>query len=383
MGQAAFIYAPRFREYDFGPSHPMRPQRVLRTYELVRACHLLEGREILLGKPSLAGEEKLALIHTQAYIDAVRAPSAGIPMPNPREFGFGTVDNPIIKGMYEASALVVGGSLLAADLVADGKVSAAFNPAGGLHHAHRARAAGFCVFNDPAIVIAHLLERSGEGVKVAYVDIDAHHGDGVQEAFWERRDVLTISVHESGRYLFPGSGWVDEIGEGEGEGFSVNLPLPPHTNDEIYLWAFREVVIPLLESFEPDFVVAQLGIDTHYRDPLTHMCLTTHGYTSLVDEIAQRAPRWIAVGGGGYDVTVVPRAWTLAFARMAGAKAPEHIPESQARAYRTSDEPVPLHDDKIPEMPYDLTSAARALAEESVSEVKELVFPHHGLALSD
>lgn len=303
-------------------------------------------------------------------------------MPRPAEFGFGTVDNPIFKGLYEASSLIVGGSLQAADLVVDGKTSAAFNPAGGLHHAHHARAAGFCVFNDVAIAIAHLLERCGDGVKVAYVDIDAHHGDGVQEAFYHRRDVLTISLHEFGRFLFPGTGYPDEIGEGEGEGFSVNLPLAPNTTDEVYLWAFREAILPILEAYQPDFLVTQLGADTHYRDPLTHMCLTTHGYAAVVDELAPRASRWVATGGGGYDVTVVPRAWTLAFARMAEVDAPETIPESQAKHYRISDDPPPLHDQHGPRVSERQVITARHFAEEAVKDLKERVFPYHGLAAS-
>ncbi|UCC67096.1 MAG: acetoin utilization protein AcuC [Armatimonadota bacterium] len=380
MPGAALVYTPRFNDYDLGPSHPLKPARVLRTYELIRACGLLEGSDISLVQPSAAGEEVLALVHSQEYIEAVRAPVEGRPLRNPLKFGLGTVDNPIVDGMYEATAIVVGASVAAADAVVDEKVSVAFNPSGGLHHGHRARAAGFCIFNDVAVAIAHVLQRCGEGVKVAYVDIDAHHGDGVQEAFYDRRDVLTISVHESGRYLFPGTGGVDEIGEGEGEGFSVNVPLSPHTNDEVYVWAFREAVAPLLEAFEPDFLVTQLGVDTHYQDPLTHMCLTTRGYMSVVEELAQRAGRWIAVGGGGYDVTVVPRAWTLAFARMVGEEPPEHMPESEAGHYRRDDKPAPLHDAGGPTVDEDWARVAREFAEQSVAEVKARVFPFHGFS---
>ncbi len=380
MSQVALVYSPRFNDYDLGPSHPMRPARVVRTYELIRACGLLEGSEASLLRPSPAGEERLALAHSQEYIEAVRAPSEGRAMRNPLKFGLGTVDNPIVDGLYEATAIVVGASLRATDAVVDGEASVAFNPSGGLHHGHRAKAAGFCVFNDAAVAILHLLERCGEGVKVAYVDIDAHHGDGVQEAFWERRDVLTISVHESGRYLFPGTGRVDEIGEGEGEGYAVNLPLSPYTNDEVYAWAFREAVVPLVEAFEPDFVFTQLGVDTHYQDPLTHMCLTTRGYMQVVEALAGVAERWIAVGGGGYDVGVVPRAWTLAFARMSGREAPEHVPKSEAKQYGGNDEPVPMHDAEGPTIDEDWARVAREFAEESVAGVKERVFPVHGLS---
>ena len=383
MRDVALVYTPRFNDYDLGPSHPLKPLRVVRTYDLVRACGLLEGSNIQVAPPSAAAEDTLALVHTREYIEAVRAPSEGRPLRNPLKFGLGTVDNPIVDGMYEATAIVVGASVKAAELVLKGEASIAFNPGGGLHHGHRAKAAGFCVFNDAAVAIAHLLKECGEGVKVAYVDIDAHHGDGVQEAFYGRRDVLTISMHESGRYLFPGTGNVDEIGEGEGEGFSVNVPLSPYTNDDVYLWVFRETVVPLLEAFEPDFVCTQLGVDTHYRDPLTHMCLTTRGYTAVVAELAQRARQWIALGGGGYDVTVVPRAWTLAFAGMVGKEPPEHIPASEAKHYSHSEEPVSLHDEGGPVIDEDWARVAREFAEESVAAVKERVFPFHDLSSPD
>jgi len=379
MRPAALVYTPRFAEYDLGPSHPLRPVRVQRTYELIRACGLLEKEGVFLARPTPVDEETLALVHSAEYINAVRAPGERRAVRRPIEYGLGTADNPIVPNMYEAAALVVGGSVLAADLVVRGKAAAAFNPSGGLHHAHRARAAGFCIFNDAAVAIEHIARATGGGVKIAYVDIDAHHGDGVQEAFYSRRDVMTISVHETGRYLFPGTGGVDEVGEGEGEGFSVNLPLSPQTTDDVYLWAFREIVPPLLEAFEPDFVVSQLGADTHFRDPLTHMCLTTRGYDAVVAEIAARARRWVAVGGGGYDVSVVPRAWTLAFARMLGEDAPESIPQPEAKHYG-GDGSVPLHDTTGPRVDDEWARIAREFAQQAVEAVKERVFPYHGLA---
>ena len=253
MSQTALVYTPRFNDYDLGPSHPLKPARVVRTYNLIRACAFLEHSDVSVVQPSTASEEMLALAHSTEYIEAVRAPVEGRRLRNPLKFGLGTVDNPIVEGMYEATAIVVGASVKAADVVFEEAASIAFNPGGGLHHAHHSKAAGFCVFNDIAVAIAHLLNRCGDGVKVAYVDIDAHHGDGVQEAFYDRRDVLTISLHESGRYLFPGTGRVEDIGEGEGEGFSVNLPLSPFTSDEVYVWAFQEGIVPLLEAFEDHF----------------------------------------------------------------------------------------------------------------------------------
>jgi acetoin utilization protein AcuC len=383
MSRTALVYTPKFGDYDLGPSHPLKPSRVIRTYELIRACGFLEGPSVSLEQPSAADEDLLALAHSRDYIAAVRAPSEGRILPRPFDYGLGTIDNPIVDGMYQAAALVAGASVRAAELVADGAAEIAFNPGGGLHHAHRERASGFCVFNDSVIAIEHLLEKCGDGAKIAYVDIDAHHGDGVQEAFYDRRDVLTVSVHESGRYLFPTTGSVEESGEGEGEGFSVNLPLSPYTGDDVYLWAFKEAVTPILEAFSPDFVLAQLGVDTHYQDPLTHLCCTTQGYVMVVEEIAAQAERWIAVGGGGYDVTVVPRAWTLAFARMAGVEPPENVPDSEAEHYRRDDSPVPLHDVGGPKIDEDWLRVTREFAEASVSDVKQRIFKCHGLAEDD
>ena len=417
---AALIYSPRFSDYDLGPSHPLKPIRVERTYELIKACRLLRGAKVSVVAPAAADEDTIALVHSRGYLDAVRAAGAGRVGRRFYDYGLGTIDNPIIENMYEAAALIVGASVAAADLVVDGKADVAFNPGGGLHHAHRARASGFCVFNDPAIAIAHVLRKCGEGVKVAYIDIDAHHGDGVQEAFYTRKDVLTISVHESGRYLFPTTGNVDEIGTGDGRGYSVNLPLSPFTGDELYLWAFKEIVPPLLQAYQPDFVCTQLGVDTHYQDPLTHLCCTTRGYMAVVNEIARFAlgdvgrreslgnrerprfpgdaatrraesPRWIAIGGGGYDVTVVPRSWTLAFGRMTGKKVPQFIPEEQADYYRparrggattaasSEEQGIPLHDSNGPKIDDDWLRVSREFAEQSVREIKERVFPYHGL----
>jgi acetoin utilization protein AcuC len=201
----------------------------------------------------------------------------------------------------------------------------AFNIAGGLHHAQRSRASGFCYVNDPVIGILKLLEK---GKKVAYIDIDAHHGDGVQEAFYETDQVLTISLHESGHTLFPGTGFEYEIGEGKGEGYSVNLPFPSYTDDEVYLWAFEQVVPEFLHAFQPDVIVTQLGVDSFSNDPLTNLNLSIWGYEKIIQRIKALAPQWVALGGGGYDVSNVARAWTLAWAVMNGVELSERLPES-------------------------------------------------------
>lgn len=379
LPRVALVYSRQFADLDFGPSHPLKPVRAQRTHDLIRACNLLRGQRISVVQPTLAREDLIASVHSRAYIRAVQSASERSGTARQEEYGLGTLDNPSVAGMYEAAALIAGASVTAADLVVEGAAEVAFNPGGGWHHAHRKRAAGFCIFNDPAIAIARVLARVGDGVKIAYLDIDAHHGDGVQEAFYHRREVLTISIHESGRYLFPHTGTTDEIGIGDGKGYSVNLPLSPYTTNEVYLAAFRQVVPPLLEAFQPDFVVTQLGVDTHYLDPLTHLCLTTQGYLEVIEEIALRARRWIALGGGGYNLTVVPRAWTLAFARMSAKHAPDFIPDSQAIYFRHGNAPVPLHDDGGPSVDDDWRRIAREFAEQSVEEIKARIFPYHGL----
>ena len=262
--------------------------------------------------------------------------------------------------------------LVAAELVASREVDAAFSISGGLHHAAADHASGFCVFNDPALAIHYFL---GRGLRVAYVDIDAHHGDGVQQACFGDDRVLTISVHESGQYLFPGTGFVKELGVGRGAGYSVNLPLYPYTNDELYLEAFHEVVPPLLRAFAPDVLVTQLGIDSYHNDPLTHLQITTRGYVEAVTELSRMGIPWLALGGGGYDLMAVARAWTLAYGVMLDVQWPDSIPETFAQLYGVGQ----LWDASAPEIPEHIHRDARRYAEGRVAEAKEQVFPTHGL----
>src|SRR5205807_593855 len=252
---------------------------------------------------------------------------------------------------HEAAALVAGASLVAADEVLSGRAEHAFNPAGGLHHAMPSRASGFCVYDDPAIAIRWLLTQGAE--RIAYVDVDVHHGDGPQAIFYKEPRVLTISIHESGRYLFPGSGFEDETGAGDAEGTKVNVPLQPMTDDAAWLGAFRSVVPDRVRAWRPDVLVTQLGCDTHRTDPLAHLELTTSAYgeaAKVLHSLAHEAAggRWVATGGGGYQwARVVPRAWTIYFAEMAGASLPDELPEAWLRAASelgASDVPVTLTD---------------------------------------
>ncbi len=323
--KTAFIYTDAYLNYDYGPTHPLRIIRLKLTYDLIKAYGLLDLSSVQF-IPTLKAEEKdLATFHSEEYLNILKQANGGHLTGSAYSFGLGPGDNPIFPGLYNFSLLVAGATLQAVDFVADGRGEVAFNIAGGLHHAMRSRASGFCYINDPVVGIKRLLSR---GKRVAYIDIDAHHGDGVQKAFYETSRVLTISLHETGNTLFPGTGFEYEIGEGEGEGYSVNLPFPPHTEDEVYLWAFDEVVPELVHAFQPDVVVTQLGVDPFYDDPLTNLRLSMVGYEKVLKKIKDLAPRWVALGGGGYNISNVARAWTLAWAVMNGIELEENLPES-------------------------------------------------------
>jgi acetoin utilization protein AcuC len=234
--------------------------------------------------------------------------------------------------MYEAAALAVGASLTGVDALVDGTIDLAFNAGGGYHHAASDYASGFCIFNDAVIAIQKLLQKGVE--RVAYIDIDAHHGDGVQNAFYQTNKVMTISIHQSGDTLFPGTGSTDEVGEEAGIGYSVNLPMPPNTNDDTYFDAFMNVVPKILEVYDPEILVAQLGIDTHFNDPLSQISLTSQGHNRIVKQIINLAPgKLLALGGGGYDLSAVTRSWALDYAAMAGLELPNDIPEKYFLEY--------------------------------------------------
>jgi len=323
--KTAFIYTDAYLDYDYGPAHPLRISRLKLTYDLIKGYGLLDLPSVQFIPTIKAEERDLAVFHSEEYLNILRQANEGHFTGNAYFYGLGPGDNPIFPGLLDWSLLVTGATLQAIDFVLNGKGEVAFNIAGGLHHAMRSRASGFCYINDPVIGIMKLLSR---GKRVAYIDIDAHHGDGVQKAFYESNRVLTISLHESGGTLFPGTGFECEIGEKEGEGYSVNLPFPPYTDDEVYVWTFEEVVPELIHAFRPDIVVTQLGVDTFYDDPLANLDLSILGYKRVLKGIKDLAPRWVALGGGGYNISNVARAWTLAWAIMNGIELREELPEA-------------------------------------------------------
>ena len=375
--KTALIHSDAWTRFDYGPDHPLRMERLGLTWRLMEACGLTTLPDSVVQAPELADEAALLQFHTRDYLEVLRAANSGeAPLAVICRYGLGPGDNPVFPGLWEAARLAAGGSLLAARLVASGEVDRTFHFAGGLHHAMRDRASGFCYVNDA--VLAILLLR-GHGLRVAYIDIDAHHGDGVQAAFYTDPNVLTISTHERGDRLFPGTGFVEELGEGEGRGYSVNLPLDVLTDSAVYLRAFEAVVPPLLAAFRADVVVAQLGIDSHRTDPLTHLALDIQGFTQAVRRIVEHAPRLVALGGGGYDIGNVARAWTAAWAVMNEIDLPLELPEAyvaHARWFR-----VPGGSLWDPPAVIDETRhrLAQDYASRQVEAVRRLIFPLHGL----
>jgi acetoin utilization protein AcuC len=269
--------------------------------------------------------DDLLRFHASEYLQVLKAVSQGIAVPTMSRYGLGLGDNPIFPGLLYLSGLIVGASLQAAQLMEAGEAPIAFNIGGGLHHDMPSYASGFCHLNDIVVAIDYLVAR---GRHVAYVDIDTHHSDGVQAAYYGSNKVLTISLHESGKYLFPGTGFESEIGEGMGCGYAVNVPLPPHTDDEVFTWTFRQIVPPLLSASHPDILVTQLGGDPFRTDPLSDLELTTGGFSSMIEMFRELSLPWVALGGGGYDVTNVPRAWSLAWAIMNDRPLSDDLPET-------------------------------------------------------
>lgn len=329
--KSALIWDPGVLAYRFRPDHPFNPKRLELTVSLIEAMELVGGLDRVVVPPRPATEEELLRVHSREYVEAVRRLSR--PGAKPEEgwgWGLGTDDTPVFPGMHDVTSLVVGGTIRAAELVMSGEVTRAFNLAGGLHHAHRDQASGFCVYSDLAAAIAWI--REAHGARVMYVDYDAHHGDGVQGIFYDDPNVLTLSLHESGRFLFPGTGFVDELGDGEGYGYSLNLPLDPSTEDESWIDVYARLLPDVAEAFRPDVIVLQNGCDGHTLDPLTHLRATTRLYEETVRitcEVADRVcgGRVVATGGGGYAIwRVVPRAWTLVWAGLSGQWAPDPVP---------------------------------------------------------
>jgi acetoin utilization protein AcuC len=365
------VFGPLSTTYDFGPSHPLTPRRFGPGIDLLRTL----GAEPGLA-PEPASDEDLLLSHTRHYVEAVKDASSGL-HPRP-DVGLGPVgDNPSFPGVHEAGAMVAGGSMRAMEAILRGDVAHAFHPGGGLHHAMPERASGFCIYDDPALAIA---QARRAGLRVLYVDLDVHHGDGVQAIHWADPGVMTVSFHETGQYLFPGTGFLPETGEGEAAGTSVNVPFEPGVGERAWLAAVHAVVPAVAAAFGPDVVVSQHGCDSHAWDPLAHLQVTTTAMgdaARLVDRVAHRwaGGRWLSTGGGGYDAyRVVPRAWSLVWLAGAHREAPdETAAEWRSRwedeASRYGQAPLPSRFDDEPNAGMPADAWQRAAEDESLSRV--------------
>jgi acetoin utilization protein AcuC len=387
----------RLTEYDFGPQHPLAPIRVKLTIELARAFGLLSADGVVVESAGPATQAELELVHDPAYIHAVvqageLAGAGRLQASNLAQFlrnGLGTADDPIFAHMHEASALVTGATLAAARAMWSGSAEHGVNIAGGLHHAMRHNASGFCIYNDPAIAICWLLAQGAE--RIAYVDIDVHHGDGVQAAFWDDPRVLTISLHEHPATLFPGTGRASEVGGPGAEGMAVNVALPAGTRDAGWLRALHAVVPPLLRSFRPQILVSQHGCDTHWSDPLANLEVTIDAQRAAhaaIHELAHETAggRWLLTGGGGYQlVQVVPRTWTHLLAQASGRPIdPAAATPEQWRAYvgasareRAPDAMTEGADGSFPD--FDAGYDPGDPVDQAITATRNAVFPLHGL----
>lgn len=387
-GRAGFVWDDALAEYDFGPGHPLAPIRVQLARQLSADLGLLDHVE-LLGPVEPADEELLRRVHDAHYIDAVRHaqdnPDDGVDLAH----GLGTADCPVFPAMHRASARVAGATVLAAQAVHDGRVDHAINLAGGLHHAMPAMASGFCIYNDIAVAIAWLLDQGVE--RVAYIDVDVHHGDGVQQVFWNDPRVLTVSIHESPATLFPGTGNPQESGGPSAPGTAVNIALPAGTGDQGWLRALHGVVPAVLEAFDPQLIVSQHGVDTHVADPLAHLAISVDGQRLAFDAVHRWAHRfargrWIAVGGGGYAwVDVVPRAWAhlvgIAAGRPVDPSTPLPVSYLSAVRARTGQESPPLMTDGRDPWPRPFEQGFHAddPIDAAVLATRAAVFPQWGL----
>ncbi|MGD0807602.1 MAG: acetoin utilization protein AcuC [Anaerolineales bacterium] len=371
-----FLYTPELKKYPFPPDHPFNTSRAPKTYELIKSMGWLSGENTCAVEPVSAERSSLEKFHTSRYLNTLEKASEGKWNDVFLTMGIGTSDCPAFRGMYEHSILAAGATLTGANWILAGKADAAFNPHGGFHHAFPERAAGFCYINDSALGCMILAEA---GKRVLYLDVDVHNGDGVAFAFRNRSDVMTISLHENPHILFPGTGFENDIGEGPGKGYCVNIPLPVGTYDQAYFTAFKQVALPLMKSFQPDVIVMELGADALAGDPLAHLELTNNVYADILGRVLAFDRPILLLGGGGYNVDNTVRAWALAWSVLSGQDEGEDANIGLGGTLLGSTDwkgGLRDRDLVIPETQKE--SIMRSL-ETTIAKVKSAVFPLHGL----
>ena len=385
-GRPTLVWSDALTSYNLGPSHPLAPIRVELAVALARELGVLDRFDIVEPRPLTVDE--LSTVHGRHYIGGVQELSE-YPYESDLALGLGTGDNPVAYGMHDASALVAGATVEAARRVWTGETNRAANIAGGLHHAMPNMASGFCIYNDPALAIRWMLDNGAE--RIAYVDVDAHHGDGVQAIFYDDPRVLTVSIHEGPRTLFPGTGYPDDIGGAGAEGTAVSIALPPGTTDAGWLRAFHAVVPAVMAAFQPEVLISQHGCDSHDHDPLTNLALTVDGQRAsylAVERLAEdfAGGRWIVTGGGGYALySVVPRVWTHLLAIVAGQPLEPMTatpPRWRDAVSRVSGGPaeIAMTDGSTAEFrPFEPGITAEDAVDDAIQATREAIFPLHGL----
>jgi acetoin utilization protein AcuC len=358
MINSAFIYSQELEKYPYPAEHPFNTIRAKRVRETAISMGLLSGSGRKEVAPEPAERVVLKKFHSARYLHVLKEASEGKFNAEALGMGIGTSDCPVFKGLYEGAVLVAGGTLVGARRILSGEADVAFNPSGGFHHAGPERASGFCYINDVVLACMILAE---EGKRILYLDVDVHHGDGVAYAFYNRSDVMTISLHQNPRTLFPGTGFEDEIGSGEGEGYCVNVPLPIGTYDQAYMKAFESLVLPLIGAFKPDVFVFELGADALAGDPLANLCLTNNVYAEVIGHLLSFNKPILSTGGGGYNINNTVRAWTLAWSIFAGGDEQKKLRDKTAAVSEPQREAV--------------TPAIEA----TIEAVKARIFPFHGL----
>jgi len=371
------VYCPQLEAYPYPPEHPFKTDRAKRARQIIQAMGWLDGPGIKEVHPRPASRMALRKFHTPAYLHALRSASAGRLDGQALVMGIGTSDCPVFSGMFEHAVWATGATLMAVKAVLTGQAQVAFNPHGGFHHAHPQRASGFCYVNDIGLACQVLAEA---GKRVFYLDLDVHYGDGVAQFFYQRQDVFTCSLHEDPRVLFPGTGFVEEIGDGPGKGYCVNIPLPVGTYDLVYLNAFEAVVLPLAKAYNPDVFVIELGADALAGDPLAHLQLTNNVYAEIINHILGLGKPIVMTGGGGYHVDNTARAWTLAWGVLCGVDEGEDQSVGLGGVMlSSSDWQGGLRDRQLPVSSQQRQVVSAAL-NATIKQIKQLVFPIHGLA---
>lgn len=361
------IYTPDYNKYDLGPEHPFSPKRIDMMLDLLKEYGYL--KDPLVPKP--INPENLFAIHDKTYVEVVESLSAGNEVPNMEKYGLGTIDNPVVEGMAEGARFQAGGTLLGARILIENRAKKVLQLGGGFHHARRKSAEGFCIYNDLALAIK---EFTNAGLHILYLDIDVHHCDGVQEIFYEDENVMTVSLHESGEYLFPGTGWIYELGRGMGRSLKLNLPLEPFTEGESYLEVFNGVLPKALAWFKPDVMIVQAGADSHYLDPLADLMLTTYDYEEIFKRLIELADSYcngkvLFILGGGYSLDATPRVWTILYLTLLNIKLPEHLPSNWREKWQSK------INKKLPEFLHDVLPAFEPIPrkEEITRHNKDLI----------